>query len=112
MLVAYQGILRDAFVDPSTGSSTARSRRSEAPSLKPDSSLKTPRPASVRMRTATESATRSERYCPGRVPANPQSARSRSEPATPSAASPRISSKSAPSTAPNRSVAARARPLA
>ena len=50
MLVANQGIRREAFVEPSTGSSTASSDISEAPSLKPDSSLSTPRPASLRTR--------------------------------------------------------------
>ena len=45
MLVANHGMRRDAFVEPSTGSRTASSASSEAPSLRPDSSLKTPRPA-------------------------------------------------------------------
>ena len=87
MLVANHGMRRDALVEPSTGSSTASKACSEAPALRPDSSLSTPRPASVRTRTAAASATRSDRYCPGRVPASPQSLSPLSEPATASAAS-------------------------
>ena len=45
MLVANHGMRREAFVEPSTGSSTASSSCSKAPSLSPDSSLSTPRPA-------------------------------------------------------------------
>ncbi len=84
--MAYHGIRRLALVEPSTGSSTANSGLSSAPWLKPDSSLSTPSPALVRARTATSSATRSERYWPGLVPARPQSSRARSSPATSSAA--------------------------
>ena len=104
MLVAYQGMRREAFVEPSTGSSTASSACSDAPALRPDSSLSTPRPAAVSTRTAAASATRSDRYCPGLVPASPQSASPRSEPATASTASPSTPRSSVPSTPPNRSL--------
>jgi len=70
MLVANQGMRREAFVEPSTG----RARRAallRSPSTETGLLAQHPRPAEVEDRTAAASATRSDRYCPGRVPPVP-----------------------------------------
>ena len=83
---------REAFVEPSTGSSTASSGLGRA-SWRPVSSLSTPRPAPSSTARATSSAARSERYWPARVPARPQSARPRRAAAHRGAAAPSSSSR-------------------
>src|SRR3984957_14069609 len=81
MLVEYGGNPRTALVDPSIGSSTASRALSAGPescqrsagSDLPDSSERTERPAACSTGRAAASATRSTAYCPGLVPAAPQS---------------------------------------
>src|SRR3984885_5392994 len=75
-LVAYHGTPLAALVDPSTGSRTTTTGRSRRRG--PDSSDMTPTPARSSTERAASSATRSDRYCPDRVPAGPQSERLRS----------------------------------
>src|SRR4051812_28953755 len=73
-LVANQGMPRRALVEPSTGSITTSTSRS--PSVTPDSSLSTPKPARSRIVSATSSAARSLKYWLAlAVPARPQSSR-------------------------------------
>ena len=71
MLVAYQGMPREALVEPSTGSTTATSARSGW--CAPLSSDTTPSSVPARTSSTARSAVTSMAYWPGRVPAGRQS---------------------------------------